>query len=138
MDFPGFLRLVLPTFFLLYAFAGRAFHPELRHRQIFGNRDFFLELWFDASPSLPRQTMIPYLRFKGELISGSGARPVTGFLARRLGKTTYHLKLDDGLWEGVLRGVPSGCDGFLEIRDLRTGRSISSPSRLKAGFCVQS
>lgn len=136
LDFPGFLRLVLPTFFLMYAFAGRAFHPEPRHRQVFGNKEYFMELWFDASPTLPRRAMIPYLRFDGEIVSDSKSQPVSGYLATRLGTTTYHIRVGSEIWNGVLRATPGSCDGFLEISDLRTGRPVG-PSRLKAGFCVE-
>ncbi len=95
-----------------------------------------MELWFDASPSLPRRTMIPYLRFDGELVSDSATRKVSGFLASRLGTTTYHIRVGDDIWNGTLRAVANSCDGYLELSDLRTGRPIS-PNRLKAGFCVE-
>ena len=136
MQFPGFLRLVLPTFFLLSAFAGRAFHSQPRHRQVFGNHDYFMELWFDASPSITRQRTLPYLKFEGEFVSDNSNERLTGYLARQLGKTTYHFKVGSRQWEGVLRATPNSCDGMLELSDLRTGKPIPT-EHLKAGFCVQ-
>lgn len=133
--FSNILRVVLPTFLVMYAFAGGAFNVEPRHRQVFGDKNYFMELWFDGNPALPRQSLIPYLRFQGELISDKTTRKVTGYLARRMGKPTYHLRVGHEIWEGALKTVPDSCDGFLEISDLRTGRAVS-PARLKAGFCA--
>lgn len=135
MNFPGFLRLVLPTFFLMSAFVGRGMFNESRHRQLFGDRDYFLELRFDASPALRHIGQLPYVRFEGELVSDKESRPVSGFLSSRGGKPSYHLRVGGEVWNGVLKALPESCDGFLELTELRTGRPVA-PSRLKAGFCA--
>ena len=127
------VAILIPTFCIFYIFTD--LRPEFNpfYREIFGNGDLLLDVYYATNPQGALQRAPQDLRFRGFLVRGDEEVEVTGRRIDRDGQRLYLFESKFGRFEGRLAKNTKSCEPVLHflLGDLNPTRGI-----LRAGFCL--
>jgi hypothetical protein len=127
----------IPSFILLSAATWTAL-PELRpYREVFGNDNYYLDLYYEVNPQgwLRQGQPDQPVRFHGRLTTNSGDYPIEGARQGSPDHAHYEFKSKAGQFVGQLSKNGKGCEPSLHFR-LQGAAEPSASGILRAGFCT--
>ena len=129
-----FLTRALPSV-ILYLAATIPTLVEIRpYREVFGNDDTYLDLYYDTNPDgwFQPKTEASRVRFHGKLTTGQGDFAVAG---ERVGRAHYRFDSAVGKFQGKLRSVPKACEPAMDFRIERDAK-VATAGVMRAAFCL--
>ena len=124
--------IALPTLILLSLSTDATLSRFRPYREVFGNGDCYLDLYYDANPRGWLRSG-DRVRFRGTWTTESGESEISGV---REG-SRYSFDAPTGKFTASLRRSDRGCEPALQFR-WRANRAAPQSGTLKAGFCYGS
>ena len=135
LDLPKLLKLLLPTICIFYAFAAPETPKNSLYREVFGNPEYYLDVYFETNPKgIFQQGVAQNLRFSGYLVHGEKQVPIDGRRVDWNGERLYLFDSQLGKFKGRLAKAERGCEPALHFQVDGANRAPAS-GILRAGFC---
>jgi hypothetical protein len=130
------LAVIFPSVILLTAAWWTALPDTRIYREVFGNDNYYLDLYYEVNPDgwLRRAAADRPVRFRGRLTTNTGDYPVTGVRQATAQGVRYEFDSSAGKFSGRLSPSDKGCEPSLRFR-LQGLREPSAQGTLRAGFC---
>lgn len=134
-DLPKLLKLLLPTLCIFYAFSAPEAPRNSLYREVFGNPDYYLDVYFETNPKgMFQQGAAQNLRFSGYLVHGEQQVPIDGRRVDWNGERLYLFDSKFGKFKGRLAKAEGRCEPALHFQ-VDGAKPAPESGILRAGFC---
>lgn len=133
------LSLALPTAILCTAAAWSSLPDARPYREVFGNENYYLDLYYEVNPDgyFKQNEPQPKVRFHGRLTTEAGEFPISGEREGRGETARYHFSWQEGKAQGRFVGRLATharhCEPDLNFELVENGQHANGT--LRAGFC---